>query len=209
VPDRADVAPTPRQLWTSFEAVHAVTYFAPECRRALAATGLRGFWMGYFAARAAPLGPVGPALVASTFFNFRPSMVERALPSAWGWAEPADVRRARREGAAAALRKALPSVEEAAEGLVPSIRAAVDTAGGGGLLEGHGLPAAGLAVRDAVESTTDRLGAAAWDRLGSGLVATLAAGLERVASAVTASGVIPFPNPIGLPAPSPVPGGTG
>ena len=44
-------------MWTLFEPVHAVTYFAPEARSAFEAAGLRGFWRGYFAGRAAPLGP--------------------------------------------------------------------------------------------------------------------------------------------------------
>lgn len=43
------------------EPVHAVTYFAEECRQGLRDFGLRGFRMGYFAARAVPLGSVGPA----------------------------------------------------------------------------------------------------------------------------------------------------
>ena len=44
-------------MWTLFEPVHAVTCFAPEARSAFEAAGLRGFWRGYFAGRAAPLGP--------------------------------------------------------------------------------------------------------------------------------------------------------
>ena len=45
-----------RSMWTLFEPVHAVTYFAPEARSAFEEAGLRGFWRGYFAGRAAPLG---------------------------------------------------------------------------------------------------------------------------------------------------------
>jgi len=48
-----------RSIWTLFEPVHAVTYFAPEARSAFEDAGLRGFWRGYFAGRAAPLGPAG------------------------------------------------------------------------------------------------------------------------------------------------------
>jgi helix-turn-helix protein len=40
-------------MWTLFEPVHAVTYFAPEARSAFEQAGLRGFWRGYFAGRAA------------------------------------------------------------------------------------------------------------------------------------------------------------
>ena len=49
-----------RQMWTLFEPVHAVTYFAPEALDAWKAAGLRGFWRGYFAGRGGPLGRLGP-----------------------------------------------------------------------------------------------------------------------------------------------------
>jgi len=47
------------------------TYFAPESRAAADACGLRGFWMGYFAFRAAPLGAVGPDVVAGGRGGYR------------------------------------------------------------------------------------------------------------------------------------------
>ena len=66
------------------ETLHAVTYFAPESRAAADTCGLRGFWMGYFGFRAAPLGAVGPEMVTATFANFAPAMVERAIPDSVG-----------------------------------------------------------------------------------------------------------------------------
>jgi hypothetical protein len=48
-----------RSMWTLFEPIHAVTYFAAEARSAYEQAGLRGFWRGYFAGRAAPLGVAG------------------------------------------------------------------------------------------------------------------------------------------------------
>ena len=72
-----------RRLWQRFEPYHAVGYFAPEARDVFRHAGWTGFWMGYFATRAAPLGPVPPALVTSLFFGFAPRVVERALPEAW------------------------------------------------------------------------------------------------------------------------------
>ena len=45
-----------RHLWTVAEPLHALTYFAPESHEAFEAAGLHGFWRGYFAGRAAPLG---------------------------------------------------------------------------------------------------------------------------------------------------------
>ncbi|MBJ7338257.1 hypothetical protein [Mycolicibacterium sp.] len=96
---------TARRLFDRFEPVHALTYFAPESRKAFKELGLRGFWMGYFAARSAPLGPVSPEVVAAVFYNFAPSHVAGALPGAWELASPADVLRAREASAVAALRR--------------------------------------------------------------------------------------------------------
>lgn len=96
-----------RTVWHRVEAINAVTYFAPECREAPAALGLKGFWMGYFACRAAPLGPVGPGVVEATFFNFHPARVRRAIPGAWSYTAPAHLLEVRRRAAAVALRRLL------------------------------------------------------------------------------------------------------
>ncbi|MFI2762157.1 hypothetical protein ACH5A3_25350 [Streptomyces echinatus] len=92
-----------RALWERYEPVHDLVYFAPEARRAADGLGLRGFWMGYFALRAAPLGAAHPAVVTSCFYVFHPSRVARALPDAWAYAAPADVLAARREAMEAAM----------------------------------------------------------------------------------------------------------
>jgi len=96
-----------RTLWHLLEALNAVTYFAPECRDAPARLGLRGFWTGYFACRAAPMGPVAAAVVEATFFNFHPQRVRRAIPDAWA-VDPSRLIEVRAEAAAAALRRLLP-----------------------------------------------------------------------------------------------------
>lgn len=85
--------------------MHAVTYFAPEARATLDGLGFRGFWMGYFAARSAPLGVVPAEVVAAAFYNFAPWRVAKALPAAWEFASPADTVRAREQSAVAALRR--------------------------------------------------------------------------------------------------------
>jgi hypothetical protein len=118
----------PRELWQRFETVHAVTYFTPECRDAHQAAGLKGFWMGYFAGRAAPLGAIGPAVVGSLFFNFHEAMVRRALPDAWERATPAAVIAERSAAAAAALRRLDPSIDERAARVNRSLRLAVEAA---------------------------------------------------------------------------------
>lgn len=119
-------------MWRCLEPVHAVTYFAPECRHQLDVVGMRGFWMGYFGARAAPLGAVGPGAVSAMFFNFHPSMVRRSIPDAWGYAIPASIVRARGLGAAQALVRICPDVGEQASSLVPLLQGAIDGADGSG-----------------------------------------------------------------------------
>ncbi len=93
-----------RRLWNVAETVHAVTYFHPASLEAIASTGVKGFWMGYFAARLAPLGPVGAATATAVCCNFSPTRTTRALPDAWGYATPDRLLTARSEGAVAALR---------------------------------------------------------------------------------------------------------
>jgi hypothetical protein len=94
-------------MWRVLEPYHAVTYFSDESRQAFRDAGLRGFWMGYFAGRAAPMGPVGPGVVTATFFGFRHSMVARALPDAWAFASAVDVLTARMLGVDRAVRRLL------------------------------------------------------------------------------------------------------
>jgi hypothetical protein len=94
-----------RRFFDRFEPVHGVTYFAPEARAALDGLGYRGFWMGYFAARSAPLGMVAPEVVTAIFYNFAPERVAKALPAAWQIAGPEDALHARQESAVAALRR--------------------------------------------------------------------------------------------------------
>lgn len=94
-----------RRLGVLVESIHAVVYFAPEPQAAYAELGLRGYWRGYFASRAAPLGAAGPELVTALFGGFAPTMVARALPDVWTVASPERVQRARLAGATAALRR--------------------------------------------------------------------------------------------------------
>ncbi|OMC27477.1 hypothetical protein A5739_16955 [Mycobacterium colombiense] len=94
-----------RRFFDRYEPVHAVTYFAPEARAALDALGYRGFWMGYFAARSAPLGAAPREVVSAVFYNFAPERVAKALPAAWEIAGPQAALQARQESAVAALRR--------------------------------------------------------------------------------------------------------
>ena len=113
-----------RSMWTLFEPIHAVTYFAAEARSAYEQAGLRGFWRGYFAGRAAPLGvagaggtvaasagAAGAAVVAASFFNFAPAFVARAIPGVWELIMPEEALRVRLAGATEGLGRLLAGQE--------------------------------------------------------------------------------------------------
>jgi hypothetical protein len=274
-----------RAIWQWIEPLHAVTYFAPECREAAKAAGLPSFWMGYFAARAAPLGPVGPGVVEAIFFNFHSGMVARSIPGAWSLVGPADVLEMRRAAAAKALRLRVPSMGDvaatvgpildrvvaeadgagralfsanrqldrsadpvealweactslrehrgdghvamltssgldgcealalfaASEGIDPEVlrpnrgwsegdwASACDRLRARGLLGDRGITPAGSELRRTVEEATDRLAARPYLVLDPDDARLLTSRLSSAAEALLASGVIPFPNPIGLP----------
>jgi hypothetical protein len=117
----SDRAMRSRDLWRLLEPIHAVTYFSPEPLGQLKAVGYRGFWMGYFAGRAAPLGVASAEVVHAIFYNFAFDHVARALPDAWRFAALTAAIDARQEGSAAALRRhlggeaALPGIARAAD----------------------------------------------------------------------------------------------
>ena len=115
-----------RALWRVAEPFHALTYFAPESTRAFEAAGLRGFWRGYFAGRAAPLGPVGAGPVVAAFYGFRPDFVARAVPDVWHRCSPADALTARLAGVDAAVRVHLDldQVVGVAASVAPALQAA-------------------------------------------------------------------------------------
>lgn len=123
-----------RKAWSLLEPLHAVTYFSPEPLDALKSAGYRGFWMGYFAGRAAPLGAIGPEVVHALFYNFTFERTAKALPAAWDFAPPEAALTARQHGAVAALRRQLadlahgPQVARAAE-LASRAAAAAPVAG--------------------------------------------------------------------------------
>jgi hypothetical protein len=119
-------------MWTLFEPVHAVSYFVPEALSAFTGAGLRGFWRGYFAGRAAPLGTVGPAVVTASFYNFAPAFVARAIPGVWDLISPGDALRVRTEGAVSALTRLLAGQEKQAAqaaGLLWQAASELDCAG--------------------------------------------------------------------------------
>jgi hypothetical protein len=110
----------PRDLARVFSAVHNVTYYATEIS-AFTDAGMRGWWMAYFAYRAAPLGAVPAEVVVATFYNFAPRMVQRAVPQVWEVMSPVQIMELRDQCVDRALRRLLaghlddPELAEAAQ----------------------------------------------------------------------------------------------
>ncbi|MGA9869559.1 MAG: hypothetical protein WBQ44_00200 [Rhodococcus sp. (in: high G+C Gram-positive bacteria)] len=101
--------------------LHSLTYFVPETRDALIEAGLQGR-AGYFAGRAAPLGPVGAGVVAATFYNFNRDEIAPLVPAAWSIVSPERIMEIRYRTLDEAYRRLLgdevlvsPEMSEAAE----------------------------------------------------------------------------------------------
>lgn len=95
-----------RKMWRTLEPFHGLIYFTPRAGEAYGSLGIQGR-AGYFASRAAALGPVPAEVVMATFFNFHPALVRAAIPAAWDAASPADLLDARRHAVDLALRDSL------------------------------------------------------------------------------------------------------
>ncbi|AXE76227.1 SCO6745 family protein [Streptomyces atratus] len=118
----------PRTLWLRTEPLHAVIYFDEECRGIGRSVGLKGFWMGYFATRTAPMGRVLPETATAALAVFAPGMVARALPAAWQIVAPERLTDLRAQLAARALRRLVPGIDTLAEQLTPPLAAMVEDA---------------------------------------------------------------------------------
>jgi len=103
-----------RKTWRTLEPLHGLIYFAPEAVERYAALGIEGR-AGYFASRAAAMGPVGAEVVIATFFNFNPDLVRAAIPGAWQSTTTGMLLGARLDAADAALRRALGAAVAAPE----------------------------------------------------------------------------------------------
>jgi len=99
---------TARLAFRAGEPIHGMIYFTPYRAAAYAQVGITHQRMSYFASRSAALGPVSAETVIATFFNFSPSIIRRAIPSAWDVASPAQVLAARLDAVDRSLRQAWP-----------------------------------------------------------------------------------------------------
>jgi hypothetical protein len=95
-----------RKMWRTLEPYHGLVYFTSRATEAYAALGITG-QAGYFASRAAAMGPVPAEVVIATFYNFDPALVRAAIPAAWRSAAPAAVAAARLGAIDLALRDVL------------------------------------------------------------------------------------------------------
>ncbi len=89
-----------------FEPIATVT-FREAVDEAFRAVGMRNYWDGYFAGRAAPLGPAPAEVVHAVFYNFADGEVARHIPWVWGKITPQEAIAVRERGSAAALRQML------------------------------------------------------------------------------------------------------
>lgn len=179
-----------RALWSLYEPVHAIVYFEPSVSGCLADVGLHGFWNGYFAGRAAPLGAVGPAPVTALFFGFAPTMVARALPKVWSRISPDLAVETRFEAVRRVLGPLLDDSGDARRATDVLVRAAEGVA-----TDGRALAAAWQAVPQ-----PDDLAARLWwattvlrEHRGDGhVLAATAAGLTGLEAAITHVAVGPL-----------------
>jgi hypothetical protein len=160
------------------------------------ALGLRNYWDGYFAGRAAPLGRASTELVHAIFYNFADGEVSRHPAPRAPRRRPcrrAGRRGHRRHGGACLARSLRGHPRgELRQGLhVPhaQLAAVVERMRARGLIEASGwLSDAGRETKDRIESLTDDLAAPPYDVLESRELDQLIADLEPIAAKLTAAG---------------------
>ncbi|MFC7217536.1 hypothetical protein ACFQLX_05010 [Streptomyces polyrhachis] len=123
-----------RRCHHALNALHSALYFSPEFATAMEEVGLgresEGFFTarGYFAARSAALGAVGPGAVTATFYNFDHDLIARHIPAAWAIASPQTVLAARLRAVDALLRRLLGEEALASKELAEAAELAVRAA---------------------------------------------------------------------------------
>ncbi|MEV0604409.1 hypothetical protein AB0I82_34645 [Streptomyces sp. NPDC050315] len=102
--------------------LHSLLYFTPDLDENLAAHGVDDPMAGYFAARTAALGPVGPGAVTAVTNGFHHRLIAGHFPALWDRVAPAKVIAERLRAADTTLRRCLgeeiaeaPETAEAAE----------------------------------------------------------------------------------------------
>ncbi|MEP7111890.1 MAG: hypothetical protein ABI862_01370 [Ilumatobacteraceae bacterium] len=126
--------------------VHRLVYFVPEAAEEYGALGVSGAG-GYFASRAAPMGPVPDEVIIATFYNFSPRAVTSSMPGVWAAASPESLQAARFRVVGRALERV--GVDLSSEQIAEA-RALIDPVVAGLELAGKPLAAAnaGIALPD-------------------------------------------------------------
>ena len=149
--------PHPRAaIHRMFELVEpvATVAFSAGTTDAFLALGMRNYWDGYFAGRAAPLGTAPPEVVHAVFYNFADAEVARHIPWVWGRTTPAEAIAVRERSSAATLRRMIGTLADA-----PGLVRVADLAGRAAVsapTEGRALYA-GLRALDVPEEPVARL----------------------------------------------------
>ncbi|HEY4455882.1 MAG TPA: MarR family transcriptional regulator [Pseudonocardiaceae bacterium] len=132
----------------------ATVAFSTVPNEAFLALGMRNYWDGYFAGRAAPLGMAPAEVVHAVFYNFADGEVARHIPWVWGKTTPQEAIAVRERSSAAALRQMLGKLVDSpglVRGAALATRAAVSAP-----TEGRALYA-GLRALDLPEEPVARL----------------------------------------------------
>jgi len=141
------------RMFELVEPIATVT-FSKLPNEAFAALGMRNYWDGYFAGRAAPLGMAPAEVVHAVFYNFADGEVARHIPWVWRKTSPQEAIAVRERSSAAALRQMIGELADP-RGLVRvadlATRAAVSAP-----TEGRALYA-GLRALDVPEEPVARL----------------------------------------------------
>jgi hypothetical protein len=141
------------RMFELVEPIATVT-FSEVPNEAFLAIGMRNYWDGYFAGRAAPLGLAPAEVVHAVFYNFADGEVARHIPWVWGKTTPQEAITVRERGSAAALRQMIGELADA-----PALARAADLATRAALsapTEGRILYA-GLRALDVPEEPVARL----------------------------------------------------
>ena len=149
--------PHPRaKVHRMFELVEpiATVTFSEVPNEAFLAIGMRNYWDGYFAGRAAPLGRAPAEVVHAVFYNFADGEVARHIPRVWEKTTPQEAIAVRERGSAAALRQMIGPLADS-----PDLARAADLATRAAVsapTEGRALYA-GLKALDVPEEPVARL----------------------------------------------------
>ncbi|MFI5898396.1 MarR family transcriptional regulator [Actinoplanes sp. NPDC051513] len=92
------------RMFELVEPIATVT-FSDVPTKAFLALGMRNYWDGYFAGRAAPLGLASAEVVHAVFYNFADGEVARHIPWVWAKTTPQEAIAVRERGSATALRQ--------------------------------------------------------------------------------------------------------